>query len=105
MIAGIFVGKWMIFLDGRRNNPVLEIGKIFIQFVALVVCFGLATSSHRGLASMSTQSRDWESRNTWTWSAVLPVRTITTIILTFIRRGASLRAGCSISPSTALCGS
>jgi hypothetical protein len=44
MVAAIFVGKWMMFLDGRRNNFIWEAGKVFIQFITLVVCFGLATS-------------------------------------------------------------
>ena len=44
VFAGTFLGKWMTFQDGRHNDVVFEIAKVFVQFVALVVCFGLATS-------------------------------------------------------------
>jgi hypothetical protein len=44
VLAGTFVAKWMMFLDGRRNLTFFEPAKVVVQAITLVVCYGLATS-------------------------------------------------------------
>jgi hypothetical protein len=45
VLAGTFLGKWMLFKDGRGNPVFFEFAKTVVQLVAFAVCVSLATTA------------------------------------------------------------